>query len=125
MAIPATSGIPLSALQDQDAFLRYLRYLQMVQGMPMPQNMWDQMPMMLAAGGASGQTERALRMDPDLGGTGGYPAQAGGTSPLDLIKSLGNDPTRRVTPEEYEAIRKRDKAKQDKAYEEWVRRGKK
>jgi hypothetical protein len=118
--------MPLSMMNDPEAMRRYMQYMQMVQGMPQDQaqNYFDQMPMMMAAGGASGQTERALRMDPDLGGTGGYPAQAGGTSPLQALQGLGNDPTRRVTPEEYQKIYRLQKAQQDAAYQRWIESGK-
>jgi hypothetical protein len=114
--------MPLSMMNDPEAMRRYMQYMQMVQGMPpdQAQNFFDQMPMMLAAGGASGQTERALRMDPDLGGTGGY-----GPVPAPQVpQPLGNDPTRRVTPEEYQKIYQMQKAQQDAAYQRWIESGK-
>ncbi len=111
-------GVSLMDMQDPRMMQMRLQYLQMIGALP-PQNMWDQMPMMLAAGGASGQTEHALRVDPDLGGTGGYPAQAGGTSPFDLLKALGRDPTRRVTQQEYDQMLLEQKRKQDEAYQRY------
>jgi hypothetical protein len=84
---------------------------------PVPGSTLLMQPLLLA----DANTERNLNADPDLGGMtknyGPAPSPAPTTS-----QPLGNDPTRRVTQEEYDEQLRGQKAAQEKAYQEYKNR---
>jgi hypothetical protein len=71
--------------------------------------------MILAGNGASPQTTRQMLQDPDLDKGLVQPVQP------QPVQPLGQDPTKRVTQEQYDQMLKIQKAKQEEAYQAWKR----